>query len=126
VCLGEISDTLNDDTFIDGLKRHVNVSSAMLDVGATVSKPKNIITSDRLAKTWGIGIEAAKRTRTKATTQRGVRSVTHPSLTRRFRTNDRQLRYRRLNTNMYTDTMFSTIRYTRGNVAGQVYVNDLE
>jgi hypothetical protein len=79
--LGEISNTLNDDTFIQGLNRHVNVSVTMLEVAATVSKPKNVISPERLAKTWGIGIEAAKRT-TQSTTQRGVRSVLHPSLTK--------------------------------------------
>jgi hypothetical protein len=30
------------------------------------------------------------------TTQRGVKQMIHPSLSVRFRTNDRQLRYRRL------------------------------
>jgi hypothetical protein len=44
-----------------------------------------------LAKNFGIGIEAAKITRL-VTTQRGVKRMIHPSLSVRFRTNDRQLR----------------------------------
>jgi hypothetical protein len=57
-----------------------------------------------LAKNWGIGIEAAKRTRL-VTTQRGIRRMIHPSLTKQKKTNDRQIRYRRLSVTMFTDTM---------------------
>jgi hypothetical protein len=57
-----------------------------------------------LANNWGIGIEAAKRMHF-VTTQRGVRRMIHPSLTKRYKTNDRQLRYRRLPVTMFTDTM---------------------
>jgi hypothetical protein len=59
----------------------------------------------KLAKNWGIGIETAKRTRL-VTTQRGIRRMIHPSLTKRYNTNDRHLIYRRLPVTMYTDTMF--------------------
>jgi hypothetical protein len=58
-----------------------------------------------LAKNWGIGIEAAKRTHL-VPTQMGIRRMYHPSLTKRYKTNDRQLRYRRLPVTMYTDTMY--------------------
>jgi hypothetical protein len=61
-----------------------------------------------LAMNRGIGLEAAKRTRL-VTTQRGIRRMIHPSLTKRYKTNDRQLRYCRLQVTMYADTMFSTI-----------------
>ncbi len=43
-----------------------------------------------LAKNWQIGLATAKRT-VEATTQRSVRTTLHPTLSRRFRTNDRQL-----------------------------------
>jgi len=39
------------------------------------------------------------------TTQRGVRTILHPIFTRRFRTNGRELRYRRLACEVYTDTL---------------------
>jgi hypothetical protein len=61
-----------------------------------------------LAKNWGIGIEEAKRTRL-VTTQRWVRRMIHPSFTKRYKTNYRQLRYCRLPVTVYTDTMYSTI-----------------
>jgi hypothetical protein len=67
-------------------------------------RDKGGIDAATLANNWGIGIEAAKRTRL-VTTQRGIRMV-HPSLTKRYKTNDRQLIYRRLPVTMYTDTMY--------------------
>jgi hypothetical protein len=76
-----------------------------------------------LAKNWGIGIEAAKRTRL-VTTQRGIRRMIHPSLTKRYKTNDRQLRYRRLPVTMFTDTVYSKILSRQGNKAAQVFCTD--
>jgi hypothetical protein len=61
-----------------------------------------------LATNFGIGIEAAKRTRL-VTTQRVVSKMIHPGLNKRYRTNDRQLKYRRLPVTLFTDTMYSTI-----------------
>jgi hypothetical protein len=65
-----------------------------------------------LVNNFGIGIEAAKRTRI-VTTQRGVRKMIHPSLNKRYKTNDRQLRYRRL-------PIYSTILSKQGNKAPQI------
>jgi hypothetical protein len=76
-----------------------------------------------LAKNRGIGREAAKRTRL-VTTQRGIRRMIHPSLTKRYKTNYRQLRYRRLPVTMYTDTMFSTIPSRQKNKAAQIFCTD--
>ena len=50
----------------------------------------------------------------KATTQRGIRRVVHP-LTRRYRTDHFSLRYRRLNTQFYSDTGFATTKSLKGN-----------
>jgi len=77
-----------------------------------------------LAKRWGIGIGAARRT-IDATTQYAVRSLANPTLSRRFATHDRLLRFRRLPCKMYTDTMKSkTESWFRRNRYGQVYVTD--
>jgi hypothetical protein len=76
-----------------------------------------------LTKNWGIGIEAAKSTRL-VTTQKVIRIMIHPSLTKGYKTNDRQLRYRRLPVNMYTDTMFSTILSRQDNKAAQIFCTD--
>jgi hypothetical protein len=76
-----------------------------------------------LAKNWGIRIEAAKRTRL-VTTQRRIRRMIHPSLTKRYKTNDRQLRYRRLPVTIYTDTMYSTILSRQMNKSAQIFCTD--
>jgi hypothetical protein len=58
------------------------------------------------------------------TTQRGIRRMVHPSLTKRYKTNDRQLRYRRLPVTMYSDTMYSTIISRKQNKASQIFTTD--
>jgi hypothetical protein len=64
------------------------------------------MSAETLTKNWGMPLERAKRTLA-VTTQRGLRN--RPSmLTQRFKTNDRMLRYRRLNTVMFTDTLCSS------------------
>jgi hypothetical protein len=85
----------------------------------------NAVTAEQLAQRWNIGLSKAKKT-LKVTTQRGTRTVAYPSLVARFFTNDRQLRYRRLKTALYTDTMFASTVSTRGNTCAQVFINDLE
>jgi len=77
-----------------------------------------------LAKRWNIGIGTAKRT-IDVTTQLVVRNITNPQLTRRFATNDKLLRFRRLPCRMYTDTLKAKKRsWYRGNLFGQVYATD--
>ena len=117
--LSDISNTLNDDTFVKALKENVNLPSSQTTGRA------NKITAEKLSQTWSIGLQTAKRT-LKTTTQRGVGSVANPSIERCLWTNDRQLRYRRLNTNLYTYTMFSNTPSTRGNTGGQIYTNDMD
>ena len=91
------------------------------DVQALESTKRPPLTAAQLAQRWGCSLENAERT-LKCTTQRGVRTVLNPALSRRFRTNDRQLRYNRLRTHMYTDTMFSkTKSWLRGNTCAQVF-----
>jgi hypothetical protein len=50
--------------------------------------------------------------------------MVHPSFTKRYKTNDRQLRYRRLPVTMYTDTMYSTILSRHMNKAAQIFNTD--
>jgi hypothetical protein len=86
-------------------------------------RDKGGIAAATLANNWGNGIEAANRT-CLVTTQRGIRRMVHPSLTKRYKTNDRQLRYRRLPFTMYTDTMYSTIISRQQNKATQIFTTD--
>ena len=114
--LVQISTTYNDGALLDDLKSHVNVNVS----GVTSSERRKAIDPVTLSKKWGIGLEVAKQT-VKVTTQRGIRTVLHPSLSRRFRTNDRALRYRRLQHDMFTDTLISKTTSKRGNKCAQIF-----
>jgi hypothetical protein len=85
-----------------------------------VTEWRNGIDAMTLAQNFGIGLDTDWRT-LKATMQRGVRTVLSPTLSRRFRTNNRQLRYRRLPVDMFTNTMFSKVKSKRGNTCAQVF-----
>ena len=111
--LSEISPTLCDDSFLSMLKSNVQVAFSS-------TKGSSESTVNKLAQNWGIGIEAAKRT-VQATTQRMIRTVAHPSLSRRFRTNDRQLRYKRISADMFTDTAQASVTSKRGNKYVQLF-----
>ena len=82
---------------------------------------RNSMSPQLLARRWGTHIETAKRT-LDATTQRGVHSVLNPTMTRRYRTNDQQLRYRRLSHDMFTDTLEASVHsWFRQNQYAQVF-----
>jgi len=107
----------------DALKSHVHVTSRSVKAVTTGSK-KWKVGPVALAKRWGIGVGAARRT-IDATTQLAVRSMANPTLSRRFATHDKLLRFRRLPCKMYTDTMKAKhSSWMRGNKYGQVYVTD--
>ena len=75
----------------------------------------------QLVKKWKIPYSAAKRT-VKFTTNRMKKTVLHPSLSRRFRTNDRALRYNRLRHDIYSDTLISgTKSWKRQNKHAQTF-----
>jgi hypothetical protein len=129
--LQDLSPVLDDGTLLaelDNITTNLNVSLVKNEM-----KDKAGVDSATLAKNWGIWIEAAKRTRL-VTTQRGIRRMIHPSMTNRYKTNDRQLRYRRLPATKYTDTMytdtmytytmFSTILSRQDNKAAQIFCTD--
>ncbi|KAI2507229.1 hypothetical protein MHU86_7186 [Fragilaria crotonensis] len=105
--------TVHDDATLHATMR-TNISS----IRSTTTSGQ--LTPQVLATNWGIDVKTAART-VKATTQRGIRTVLHPTLSRRFRTNDRQLRYRRLPINCFTDTLFSNTTSRRNNRCAQIY-----
>ena len=81
--LSEIAPCLNDDSFIELLK--ANVFENIKSIAQVSSSDKQFgITAIDLVINWGIGLEAAKHT-IQSTTQRAIRSVACPTLSRRFR-----------------------------------------
>jgi hypothetical protein len=108
------------ESLLSALKSNVNVSNANVS-GVKSSAKMNKVDAEALSQKWGIGIESARRT-IRVSTQRGVRTVLHPALSRRFRTNDRQLRYRRLRSDVFTDTLITNVISKRMNRYAQVFV----
>jgi len=108
-----------DDPILEHLEQTIKVGSKQSSLRA------NKMMLAQLADRWNIGLDKAKKT-LDVTAQRGTRTVAFPSLEARFRTNDCQMRYCRLNTALYTDTMFPSITSQRGNTCTQIYVNNLE
>ena len=80
---------------------------------------RSTIDPDILAQRWGISAKTAEQT-IKKTTQRGIRTVLNPALSRRFRTNDRQLRYRRLPIDVFTDNGSQREVHTRQSVRASI------
>ena len=74
-------------------------------IAVTTSNTKKSITAEELALRMNIPIGIAKNT-LKVTTQLGSRTTNEPSLTRKYRTNDRMLRYARTSSDSFTDTFF--------------------
>jgi hypothetical protein len=118
--LQALSLTLDDSSLLQEMTSHVHISEVNMSSLTADMRDGGGVDVATLAKNFGIGIEAAKRTRL-VTTQRGVKRMIHPSLSVRFRTNDRQLRYRRLPVTCFTDTMFSNSKSRQGNKAAQVF-----
>ena len=107
IVLLEILPTLCEDSFLFLLKSNVQLA-------ATRTKKVARTTAEKVVQNWGIGLEAAKWT-VDATTQRMLRTVANPNLSRRFRMNDRQLRYRQIISDMCTDTAQSGAISKRSN-----------
>ena len=85
------------------------------------------VTPKHLANIWKISLPDAERT-VEVTSQRVVRPI-DPTLHRHFPTNDRMLRYRRIDDYFFMDTFFATNRdglgkTTRGNTCMQLFVTD--
>jgi hypothetical protein len=103
--LQDLSLTPNDISLLQEMTSHVYISEVSMSSLTADMRDVGGVDVSSLAKNFGIGIEAAKRTRL-VTTQRGVKRMIHPSLSVRVRTNDRHLRYR-LPVTCFTHTMLS-------------------
>ena len=73
-----------------------------------------------LAARWNIPVNRVKQTVTK-TSQRVVRTCLTPSISRRFPTNDRMLRYDRLPHALFSDTLIAGSVSKRGNKYVKMY-----
>jgi hypothetical protein len=86
--LQDLSIVLNYRALLVELKRIASISDlSVFSVTATM-RDKGRVYAETLTKNWGIRVEAAK-TRRLVTSQRGIRKMIHPTLTKRYNTNDR-------------------------------------
>jgi hypothetical protein len=123
--LQDLSLVLDDGTLLAELESVTTTTYLSVSLVKSEMRDNSGVDAATLAKNWGIGIEAAKRMHL-VTTQRGIRRMIHPSLTKRYKTNDRQLRYRRLHVTMFTDTMSSIILSRKQNKAAQIFCTDFD
>jgi hypothetical protein len=117
--LQDLSVVLDERTFLPELRKHVQIADVNMSSVIATARDAVGVDAATLVMNRGIRIEAAKRMRL-VTTRRGGKRMIHPSLTKRFKTNDRQLRYVHLHNTFYTDTMYSTIKSRTGNKADEV------
>ena len=83
------------------------------------------VKTEHLSNVCRIDIDQAKDT-LDITTQNSVRTD-NPKLSSNYRTNDRMLRYKRINENFYMDTFFATKKSgksTRQNICCHIFVTD--
>ena len=110
-------------TTVDELEEKFSKDLSPTISAAPADLPKGV-NKEVLAKLWCISEDHASGV-IDHNTQLNRQSADN-SLSRQFSTNDRMLRYKRINSTFYTDTMFATgdAKSTRGNKACQVFVSD--
>ena len=127
--LTSLDPNLDESKFAENLVEHVALSKYQVSVRSKISAMSmgtiNGVSPKDLSKVFRIDIPTAKRT-LQNTSQRLKRSK-NLSLHRRYRSNDRMLRYQHLREYFYMDTMFATSKSgatTRGNTCLQLFVTD--
>jgi hypothetical protein len=104
------------------------INSAVAEAIGTISAIKagnaGGVSAEHLSKIFRISNEEAERT-LDATSQLNCQDA-NSSLARNFGTNDRMLRYCRINSIFFTDTLYVTAaaKSTRQNIGAQLYVSD--
>jgi hypothetical protein len=96
-----------------------------IDSSTTSVRQKGTVTAADLARRWHIGLDAAQHT-IDQTTQLGVCDYSHSLETHRLHHSTQQLKYHRLNSVVYMDTMFAGCKSLQQNTSAQVYVTRFE
>ena len=113
-----VVDIMDNDNLATALESQIQINIELIGMAR-----KPLVEPIVLAKRWGITPEKAQKT-IQATMQRGVRTIPHPSLSRQFRTNDRNLCYCCLAYPLFSDMMFTGTVSRRGKRYAQVYAMD--
>ena len=94
-------------------------------INRVTSRKSDSLTPEQLSGMWQIGLKTAKNT-ILTTTHKCIRST--QMLTRRFKTDKSQLRYRLLSCHydtFYVDFLKVAIKSIRGYIGGMLYCNKL-
>jgi hypothetical protein len=83
VTLQPLSLTLDDSSLLQEMTSHVNISEVNMSSLTVDMRDGGGVDVATLAQNFGIGIEAAKKTRL-VNTQRGVKRMIHPIISVRF------------------------------------------
>ena len=118
------STTIDDSACEVFESRAYNELLSMADVSAISAGRSQGVTPEHIAKIWRIPFDDAVKT-LEATTQL-IKKNPESSLSRNADTNNRAVRYRRLDSTFFTDTMFATTKAKslRGNTCAQVFFSD--
>ena len=125
--------------FASQLSERAEISKMIMNLGATnVASPASDIlfttsaihagsssgvTKDFLSKIWMVSEDHAQRAIDQNTQLCRHQGENH--LSRNYSTNDRMLRYKRLKSTFYTDTLFSSVKsIPRQNTCAQLFVSD--
>ena len=94
------------------------------DISTAIGGKRKGVSAEFLSKIWRIKHDEAEKVLQQSTQLK--RQGAENALSRRFSTNDRMLRYNRINSVFFTDTFFvtSTGKSTRGNTCAQLFVSD--
>ena len=117
------------DSILNSIDPTLNIASfsAMLIknrlLSATSTSNRKGLSPEKLASKWKLSLKQATNT-LRVTTQRGVRHIANPAISRRFKTNDRMMRYNRIPHSVFTDTLKSRVSSKRQNTHAQVYCTE--
>jgi hypothetical protein len=102
----------------------LSIATAFASLASVTAGKSSGVTAEQLSKVFCIPHDDAVRTLS-ATTQL-VQYNTDFSLSRNISTNDQALRYKKIKSFFFTDTLFATkgAKSTRGNICAQLFASD--
>jgi hypothetical protein len=106
-----------DQLFQDSVSGKVYLDAYM--VSAVHARPKMDVDAEHLSKIWRIDLETAQRTLEVTSQLKEHAPLT--TLPRNYSTNDRMLRYKRINEHFFMDTFFATKNAKKGGKSSRGY-----
>jgi hypothetical protein len=122
MAMGSVS--IDDDACEIFEKFESTLRHAFASLAAITAGRGGGVSAEHLSKIFCIPHDDAARTL--SVTSQLIRHNADSSLSRNVTTDDRALRYRKIKSYFFTDTLFATAKAkrTRGNICGQVCVSD--